>query len=448
MNQSKLYSSNVFDILRFIFPSFLGLFIFLYPLDYKGAVTVPIAILIRLLKGFLEDIFPLIICFLILTTTFFSIVSLLLKPRFIVKSKFLSDLFLPSGYWMTVRFCGAILVAAACSPFHLNYTYIQATHDILDICMSLFCTFIFAGLFLPLLLEFGLINFIGIKSQNIMKKVFRLPGFSAVGCLTSWFGDGSLGVIITDNQYKKNQYTQREAAVVATNFSAVSITFMLIVLANVHLDHIFLEFYFTVCATGFIAAMIVPRLPPLSGMKDIYFNGSVKCQQNAVGDSSYKKAVSCAVAKVKSIDSVTSIFLNSAKNSLATILSVLPIVMAVGTIAYLIAKCTNIFTILGLPFFYIFDFIGLPEAKAASSVVMLGFADMLLPSMLTQDIDSEMVRFIIACLSVTQLVYLSEIGVLIVSSSIPLSLLDLFYIFLVRTLVCLPIVYLFSLFIF
>lgn len=51
-----------------------------------------------------------------------------------------------------------------------------------------------------------------------------------------------------------------------------------------------------------------------------------------------------------------------------------------------------------------------------------------------------MTRFIIASISVCQLIYLSEVGGLLLGSKIPVNLKDLIIIFLERTIVALPII--------
>ena len=51
-----------------------------------------------------------------------------------------------------------------------------------------------------------------------------------------------------------------------------------------------------------------------------------------------------------------------------------------------------------------------------------------------------MTKFIIAVFSVTQLIYLDEIGVLILGSKLPVRFVDLFIIFLERTVISLLIV--------
>jgi nucleoside recognition membrane protein YjiH len=55
-------------------------------------------------------------------------------------------------------------------------------------------------------------------------------------------------------------------------------------------------------------------------------------------------------------------------------------------------------------------------------------------------IESEMTRFVIAATSVTQLIYMSEVGGLFLGSKIPVNFLDLVVIFLLRTVIALPII--------
>ena len=64
------------------------------------------------------------------------------------------------------------------------------------------------------------------------------------------------------------------------------------------------------------------------------------------------------------------------------------------------------------------------------------------------NIESELTRFVVAATSVTQLIYMSEIGSIIMGSKIPVSLKDLFIIFLERTIVTLPVIALFAHFLF
>jgi nucleoside recognition membrane protein YjiH len=47
-----------------------------------------------------------------------------------------------------------------------------------------------------------------------------------------------------------------------------------VVIGQVNLDHLFAPFYLTVCVVGVVAALILPRLPPLRFKKDEYVDGT------------------------------------------------------------------------------------------------------------------------------------------------------------------------------
>lgn len=57
-----------------------------------------------------------------------------------------------------------------------------------------------------------------------------------------------------------------------------------------------------------------------------------------------------------------------------------------------------------------------------------------------EGIADPMSRFIVATVSVTQLIYLSEVGGLILGSKIPVNVVELFILFLERTIISLIIV--------
>src|SRR5699024_283000 len=111
--------------------------------------------------------------------------------------------------------------------------------------------------------------------------------------------------------------------------------------------------------------------------------------------------------------------------------------MAIGTLGTILAEYTPIFTWLGLPFVPLLQWIGIPEAAAMSETLFIGFTDMILPAILIEGVQSDMTRFIVGAMSITQLIYLSEVGGVILGSKITLGLRNLFFIFLIRTVITL-----------
>ena len=320
-----------------------------------------------------------------------------------------------------------------------------------DLLTVLFSIFLFAGLFLPLLLNFGLLEFFGSLLTKIMRPVFKLPGRSSIDCITSWLGDGTLGIMLTNKQYEDGFYTEREAATISTTFSAVSITFSLVVINTVGLGNIFVPFYLTVPFAGIVAAVIVPRIYPLSKKKDTYYNGKTNKIDESIpeGYTSLSWGYEQAITKARKNSSIKEFFADGAKNVLDMWVGVLPVVMCMATIALIIATYTPLFKILGVPFIPILQLLQVPEAVQASQTLVVGFADMLLPSVVASTtITSEMTRFIVAAVSVTQLVYMSEVGGVLLGSKIPVNIKELIIIFIERTLITLPVIVLIANFIY
>ncbi|MGS0728748.1 YjiH family protein, partial [Shewanella sp. 0m-11] len=244
-------------------------------------------------------------------------------------------------------------------------------------------------------------------------------------------------------QYEARFYTQREAAVIGTTFSAVSITFSLVVISQVQLEHLFVPFYLTVCLAGFVAAIVVPKLPPLSWKKDIYIDETPRHSDDEMipeGYNVFTWGLHQALNKASQAGGVKQTLIDGVKNVVDMIFGVIPVVMGIGTIALMIAEFTPIFEYLGMPFIPLLELLQVPEATAASKTIMVGFADMFIPAILASSIESDMTRFIIATLSVTQLIYMSEVGALLIGSKIPVNFLELFVVFILRTLVTLPVI--------
>ena len=276
-----------------------------------------------------------------------------------------------------------------------------------------------------------------------MRPVFKLPGRSSIDCITSWLGDGTLGIMLTNKQYEDGFYTEREAATISTTFSAVSITFSLVVINTVGLGNMFVPFYLTVTFAGIVAAVIVPRIYPLSKKKDTYYNGETTKIDESIpeGHTSLSWGYEQAITKARKNSSIKEFFVDGSKNVLDMWIGVLPVVMCMATIALIIATYTPLFRILGLPFVPILQLLQVPEALQASQTLVVGFADMLLPSVVASTtITSEMTRFIVAAVSVTQLVYMSEVGGVLLGSKIPINIKELIIIFIERTLITLPVI--------
>ncbi|MBR3723408.1 MAG: YjiH family protein [Selenomonadaceae bacterium] len=431
----------------FILPSLIGIFLFMIPIEYDDKWTVVVKVVSDWLAVLIGEYLPLL-CVIIVTLSAVLSAVFYRKPNFVTNYPVIGATFSTSFIWVIIRIIGAIFIWLV---------YLKAEGDIVDfitdkdagsfVLNDLLCVlviiFFLAGMLLPLLLDFGLLEFIGALFSKIMRPVFTIPGRAAVDCITSWIGDGTLGVMLTANQYETGYYSKREAAIISTTFSAVSITFSIVVLAQVGLMEYFGVYYLTICAVGFVCAVILPRIPPLSLKKDDYM-----VEGKAVGESlpdeyssSFKYGIALAKARVAEHKGISEFLENSIKNAAGMWFGVLPVVMCIGTIALMLANNTPVFEILGKPFMPLLTLLDVPQAAEASKTMIVGFTDMFTPSIIAAgSITEPMTRFIVAVISVTQLIYLSEVGGLILGSKIPVNIVELFAIFLERTIISLLIV--------
>ena len=435
----------------FLIPSIIGVILFMIPVkNADGDWTVVVKIIADIISGAIGGFLPLL-CVIILTVSAVMCLVALGKPKFIMDSPILKECFSCGPIWVVIRVLAAIFVwltylgvgSEGTGLVSLITSGDQGGFVLYDLLTTLVIIFVIAALLLPLLLDFGLLEFVGAKLTKVMRPLFKVPGRAAVDCITSWIGDGTLGVMLTLNQYEGGYYTAKEASIIATLFSAVSITFALVVLDQVGMVQYFGVYYLLICFVGIICALICPLLWPLHKKPETYvIEGKAAPETIPEGyKSSSEYGMDLALKRVSHFPGIGGFLQNGAKNACNMWFGILPTVMCIGTIALICANYTNIFQVLGTPFLPLLKLLQVPDASAAASTMIIGFTDMFTPSILIAGAGAcDMTRFIVAVVSVTQVLYLSEVGGLILGSKLPLNIWELFVIFLERTIISLLIV--------
>lgn len=451
--ESKNASWTFKNYMKFVIPSIVGVLLFMLPITMNHEVTIPIAILSttiqKITEPFIEDIIFIVIAVSFLGACVYNILNKVQaknknkKIERILNHGIVKTLFSTTPLWFVIRVCSFLFAVQIYTKKGIG-AVISAdtgTFVFIDLLPVLFSVFLLAGLFLPLLLNFGLLEFAGTLLKKVMKPVFGLPGRSAIDAIASWLGDGTIGVLLTSKQYEERFYTEKEAAVIGTSFSLVSITFCIVVINTVGLGNMFVPFYLTVTFACIIAAIVVPKIPPLSRKKNLCIDGSFPEEEVIPKDmTGFGYGVNQALIKAKDQKIFHTIFKDGLMNVLDMWIGVIPIVLTIGTVALILAEYTPFFKILGMPFLPILQVLQIPEAVEASQTIFAGFADMLLPSVMIANVESDLTRFVVAAVSVSQLIYLSEVGALLIASKIPVRMKDLILIFIERTLVTLPII--------
>lgn len=215
---------------KFIILSLIGIGLFMVPIPIEGETTIAVAFLADQFLALLGDFALILVVLLISVAAILSVIVYiitLMDPKKVNPDSFFGSLFRVNLFWTIVRVLAMVFVLFTYFNVGWEAVYSGATGSMIlnDLLVFLIAVFLVAGLLLPLLLNFGLLEFVGALLTKVMRPVFTLPGRSTVDNLASWLGDGTIGVLLTSKQYEDGYYTKREAAVIGTTFSVVSITF-------------------------------------------------------------------------------------------------------------------------------------------------------------------------------------------------------------------------------
>lgn len=126
------------------------------------------------------------------------------------------------------------------------------------------------------------------------------------------------------------------------------------------------------------------------------------------------------------------------------VFDLIPIVIAWGTIALVIATYTPVFNWISYPMGLYMKLFGVKEAFAAATATLGRVYRYVYSGTASGGISSVKTKFIVGVLSLVQIIYLTEVGTIIIKSEIPLNLWKLFLIFTERTLIAIPLIGLFA----
>lgn len=315
----------------------------------------------------------------------------------------------------------------------------------LDLCNTLLCIVVSFSFILPFLTDCGIMEFLGILLRPVVRPLFHVPGRASVDLIASWFGASNAAVILTREQYMKGFYTKREAGYIMTNFSLVSIPFCLMIANTVNVSHLFPFFYLCICLVGIILAVIGIRIPPISAIPDTYQEKTGKQINEDLPENTkllpYALEMSCQRAEKFTLSKILS---SGMEVVVGMFFDLVPVVMAWGMVALMIATYTPVFQWISYPIGLYLQLFGVEEAFAVAPAALIGFTDMFIPALLITGVESVKTRFIIGVLSLVQIIYMTEVGAIIIKSEIPLNFWKLLVIFLERTLIAIPLIVLFA----
>lgn len=295
------------------------------------------------------------------------------------------------------------------------------------------------AVFLALLVGYGLLEFVGVLMQPIMRPVWKTPGRSAIDAVASFVGSYSLGLLITNRVYKEGKYSAREAAIIATGFSTVSATFMVIVAKTLGLMDMWNTYFWVTLLVTFIVTAITVRIWPLGSMKDDYYEGAVPQPEVKPEGSRFAAAWREAQETVANAPKFGANIWANVRDGLLMTMAILPSILSIGLLGIVLATFTLLFDWVGYIFYPFTYILQLPEPMLVAKASALGIAEMFLPALLVVK-SGIIVKFVIAVVSVSSIIFFSAVVPCIVATEIPISIPKLIVIWIQRVILTLIIV--------
>ena len=415
--------------IRFLVYSLVGIVAFFVPLSIGDSST----ILIDHIVGFLTTRFPLI-------TQVYTVLLILLG----VVLPFIS------GGWKQSRASMVLsILQLAAPPLALMYFLGQGPDAILQADML---PFLFEKLALPVgviipvgaffltfITGFGLLEAIGRLMEPIMKPLWKTPGRSAIDAVASFAGSYSVGLILTRQVYQAGGYSAKEAAIIATGFSTVSATFMVVVARTLNLTEFWNSWFWSTLLVTFVVTAITARLPPLSGMNNK--RAATKADTEIVSLKQPGTLVRLAwldgVQVAACSRSVFRLVRENMIDGFRMALSVVPSILAIGMLGLLLARYTPLFETLG---YLLYPFAWLSQLEnpmEVSSALASGLAEMFLPAIQSTGLPI-VERFTVAVVSVSSILFFSASIPCVLATGIPLNLGQMMLVWFLRTALSIP----------
>lgn len=429
-------------VVKLLVCSLFGVMLFLLPVPYDGSWTILLGVMTQEATAALGDNMRFFTAPLFLAGGVVAVLYNLTSDRF-ARGLPGAKAFISSHWlWTVLALIGAAVSTLTLLQVGPEWMIGKGTGvtAYVDVAGTIFLIIGLGCLFLPFLTDYGLLEFVGVLLQRPFQTVFRLPGRATVDTLASWVGASSIAVIMTGRQYERGFYTARESAVIATNFSVVSIPFVFFTAQVAGIPELFFPLYGSMMAVCLVCALVTPLMPPLRGVPNEYFATVGKqIREDVPAHSSrlawaWERAVAVSAHAPGPLVSLR----RGVVSTVEIFLTMMPAAMTIEFLALVTYEHTPVLQWLTWPFIGVLELMHIPEAAAAAPGLVVGLFDQFVPAIIAGSLEAPVAKFVLAGLSVTQLIFFAESAILITRSAIPLSVPQLVAIFALRTVIALP----------
>ncbi|MGP9041675.1 YjiH family protein [Cytobacillus kochii] len=430
-SQMKNANSHVW---KFFIYSMIGIFMFFIPITLNGQSSIMIDHIVSGLRHLLGNVVPYYLLLIILIGGLYPFIKGNWKETIVTTVfSFLKLLGVVIAFMVYFSLGPTFIFDPNMGPFLFN-SLVTPVGLLVPI----------GSVFLALLVGYGLLEFIGVMMKPVMRPIFQTPGRSAIDAVASFVGSYSVGILITNRIFKEGKYSMKEAAIIVTGFSTVSVTFMIVVAKALDLMSIWSVYFWTSFIITFAVTAITVRIWPIRNMSNEYYQG-VKREKDAYDKPLLKTAWKEAMKAAASAPSIVENVKQNLKDGVLMTMSILPSIMSIGLIGLVLVEYTPVFDWLAYLFYPFTAILGLPEAMLTAKATSVGIVEMFLPSMVVTE-AALITKFIIGVVSVSGIIFFSALVPCILSTDIPITIRQMVIIWFERTVLALilvtPIAYL------
>ncbi|ANR68817.1 YjiH family protein [Staphylococcus equorum] len=422
---------------KFFIYSLIGIICFFVPITINGKSTILIDHIVQWITFLVNPILPYYVLLLIIIGALHPFIN---KKWNKSKTDIIFSLFKVLGVFI------AFMIVFDFGPgFVLKESIGPFLYDKLAIPLSVLIPV--GAILLTFLVGYGLLEFIGVIMRPVMKPIFKTPGKSAVDAVASFVGSYSIGLLITNKVYKNGGYTHKEAVIVATGFSTVSATFMIIVANTLGIiEHWNLYFWFTLAVT-FIVTAITVQLPPIRFEKNTTYQNQPYKEEKRRNMPLLKESWLEAKLAVKNADSLIGNVRENLRDGVVMTIAILLSIMSIGFLGLIIAEYTPIIEYVSYIFYPFISIFPVQDVAILAQASTISIVEMLLPAAIAQTADLA-TKFIVAVMSVSAIIFFSSVVPVILSTEIKISVGKLVLIWFERVVLTLLITIPFALWLF
>lgn len=426
---------NMPNIIKFFLFSFIGIFTFFIPIKLNGERTIPLDHIVTFIGDTFATAVPYYILIVVILGAIFPFYNRSWNKNIVETVLSIFKILGAIVTFLLVFNLGPNWLADPDMGPYLFDNLVVSVGLILPI----------GAVFLAMLVGYGLLEFVGIFLQPVMRPIWKTPGRSAIDAVASFVGSYGIGLLITNRVFKEGKYNIKEATIIATGFSTVSVTFMIIIAKTLDIMNIWNIYFWTTLIVTFLVTAITVRIWPLSSISKKYYNGQTGQPEKIIKKDRLKTAWKQAMETSNNAPSILkNIWLNF-KDGFEMTMAVLPTIMSIGLLGLVLAEYTSFFDIIGYIFYPFTWIMQVPEPFLAAKAAATEIAEMFLPSLLV--VDAPLItQFITAVISVSAILFFSALIPCILATEIPVSIPKLIVIWIERTILTIilvaPIAYL------